>query len=144
LTDEAPIVKESFVTQTVKLGQFVSLKCIASGNPLPQITWTVDDELIVESNNRISIGDFVTPLNEVVSYVNISNVKVEEGGHYGCHANNEVKKVSVFGRVDVVHSPIVKPMKDITAIEGEQLMISCSYSGFPIQDIFWEHSKLMY
>lgn len=142
--EEAPIIKESFVTQTVKLGEFVSLKCIATGNPLPQITWTLDDEPIVESNNQVAINDFVTSSNEVVSYVNVSKIKIEEGGLYACHANNNVEKVSKFGRVNVIHRPIVKQMKDLTAIEGNRLVIFCSYSGFPIQDIYWEHSKLAF
>lgn len=40
--DAPPILLYSFIEQTLQPGPAVSLKCSASGNPTPQISWTLD------------------------------------------------------------------------------------------------------
>ncbi|KAL1467324.1 hypothetical protein MTO96_026208 [Rhipicephalus appendiculatus] len=54
-----PVLVHRFSEQTVDPGLPVSLKCAATGAPLPQITWSLDGEPVVESM-RVRIGDFVT------------------------------------------------------------------------------------
>lgn len=55
-------------------GSGLSLKCVASGNPLPQVTWTLDG-YPVPDDSRYRIGDYVTSNGLVVSYVNITEIK---------------------------------------------------------------------
>lgn len=57
--DDPPELREAFRQQTLDPGPDVSLKCIASGHPLPQITWTLDDFAIPE-RQRVRFGDYVT------------------------------------------------------------------------------------
>lgn len=71
--DDAPTFLETFVEQTLEPGPPVSLKCAASGNPLPQITWSLDG-YAVPDNARFRTGDYVTPEGLLVSYVNITSV----------------------------------------------------------------------
>lgn len=61
----------------------LSLKCEATGHPLPQITWTLDGQSIVE-HSRLRVGDYVTATGFVNSFVNISSLRVEDGGVYTC------------------------------------------------------------
>lgn len=126
---------------TLEPGAFVSLKCAAIGSPLPQITWLLDDGPLPESSNRLSVGDFVTAQGEVVSYVNITGVQVNDGGVYGCAANNVINRVAHSGRVNVVGPPVVRSMKYRIAVEGSPLIVHCPYGGHPIDEIYWEHSK---
>lgn len=42
--DEVPRFLEVFTERTLPLGASISLKCMASGNPLPQITWDLDGQ----------------------------------------------------------------------------------------------------
>ena len=79
LTDVAPVFKYTFEASKVEPGTALSLKCIAAGNPLPQVTWTLDD-LPIPDHMRFSVGDYVTSRAEVVSFVNISTLRVEDGG----------------------------------------------------------------
>lgn len=65
-------------------GSRLSLKCEATGSPLPQITWTLDNSPILESHSRIRIGDYVTNNGFVNSFVNLTSVRVEDGGLYSC------------------------------------------------------------
>lgn len=40
--DAPPVLLYSFIEQTLQPGPAVSLKCSASGNPTPQISWLLD------------------------------------------------------------------------------------------------------
>lgn len=78
LKDNPPQFVETFSSQLLTKSHLpqVSLKCIASGSPLPEISWTLSGFPIPESN-RFRVGDYVTRDGLIVSFVNISNVQVE-------------------------------------------------------------------
>lgn len=42
LADASPEMNVHFTEQTLQPGPTVSLKCVATGNPPPQFTWTLD------------------------------------------------------------------------------------------------------
>jgi Down syndrome cell adhesion protein len=65
--------------EPIRPGAGLSLKCSATGLPLPQIVWTIDGQTISE-HSRLRIGDYVTSDGVVNSYVNISAVKSNDGG----------------------------------------------------------------
>ncbi|CAL4087962.1 unnamed protein product, partial [Meganyctiphanes norvegica] len=48
LGDSAPVWEYRFISQTLQPGPAVSLKCIASGSPMPHISWTLDGYPIPE------------------------------------------------------------------------------------------------
>lgn len=135
------VLKETFVSRVVDPGTSISLKCTAYGNPLPQVTWTLDGSSLHESTPRLSVGDFVTKSSEVISYVNITNAGVEDGGLYACMAANEVTSAIHSGRIDISGDPFIRPIKDKIAIEGSPLLLTCPYAGHPIDEVYWEHSK---
>lgn len=54
----------------------ISLKCVASGSPLPEISWTLSGFPVPESS-RFRVGDYVTRDGLIVSFVNITNVQPE-------------------------------------------------------------------
>lgn len=76
-----PRLLERFTDQTLDPGPSVSLKCIASGHPLPQVTWLLNGSPVPE-NSRFRTGDYVTRDLLVVSYVNISSITSFDGGLY--------------------------------------------------------------
>ncbi|CAG2114683.1 unnamed protein product, partial [Medioppia subpectinata] len=92
LGDDPPEFRDVFQSQTLEPGPSLSLKCIAGGTPLPQITWQLDDSPIPESL-RVRFGDYVTKDGLVISYVNVSEVRVEDGGGYACKADNGVASI---------------------------------------------------
>jgi hypothetical protein len=53
------------------------IKCVASGNPIPQVTWHLYDGLPIPDNSRYRTGDYVTREALLVSYVNISSVTAD-------------------------------------------------------------------
>ena len=113
-SDILPSLSYSFIDQTVQPGPLVSLKCSASGNPTPRVTWTLDGYPLPTNDRyfrfpyfsriyilgrayillyivRFMIGQYVTVHGDVISHLNISSVKVEDGGLYGCEATNRYK-----------------------------------------------------
>src|SRR5699024_6474459 len=80
LGDVAPMLLETFQDrQVVESGNSISLSCAAIGTPLPQIRWFLDDQPI-PNLSRFRVGDHVTNDAKVVSFVNISNIRVVDGG----------------------------------------------------------------
>lgn len=76
----APVLRSVFEPSMLEPGSAVSLRCSAWGHPLPRITWSLDD-LPVPDHPRFSVGDYVTTAHpEVVSFVNVTALRVEDGG----------------------------------------------------------------
>ncbi|XP_048512285.1 Down syndrome cell adhesion molecule-like protein Dscam2 isoform X3 [Athalia rosae] len=137
LGDAAPQLVYKFIEQTIQPGPSVSLKCIAAGNPTPHFTWTLDG-FPLPQNDRFVIGQYVTVHGDVISHVNISAVRVEDGGEYKCSASNRVSRVHHSARLNIYGLPHVRPMGNYAAVAGETTVMKCPVAGFPIASITWE------
>ncbi|XP_031846326.1 cell adhesion molecule Dscam2 isoform X2 [Nomia melanderi] len=137
LGDAAPQLLHKFIEHTMQQGPTVSLKCVATGNPTPHFSWSLDG-FPLPQNDRFMIGQYVTVHGEVISHVNISAVRVEDGGEYRCSASNRVAKVHHSARLNIYGHPHVRPMGNYAAVAGETTVIKCPVAGFPITSITWE------
>ncbi|XP_030749790.1 Down syndrome cell adhesion molecule-like protein Dscam2 isoform X2 [Sitophilus oryzae] len=135
--DASPELIYWFSEQTLQPGPTVSLKCVASGNPPPQFTWTLDG-FPIPDHPRFLVGQYVTIQDDVISHVNITNIKAEDGGEYSCIAHNSVGKVTHSARVNVYGLPYIRVMPKITGIAGSSLIIKCPVAGYPIETVTWE------
>jgi len=81
-------------------GPSVSLKCSAAGNPTPQISWLLDG-FELPQNDRLLIGQYVTVYGDVISHVNITTVKAEDGGEYECIASSRAGKSRHSARLNI-------------------------------------------
>ncbi|OXA46993.1 Down syndrome cell adhesion molecule-like protein Dscam2 [Folsomia candida] len=89
-----------FSEQTIQPGPSVSLKCTAVGNPPPQFTWTLDGFALPESE-RFLVGQYVTIHDHVISHVNITHARDEDGGLYACQARNAMGIALHTGRLNI-------------------------------------------
>lgn len=82
LGDSPPIFMETFQEgQIFDEGVTISLKCSATATPLPQIRWFLDEQPIDGyAPRRLSMADYVKHSGNVVSFVNITNAKIVDGG----------------------------------------------------------------
>ncbi|KFM78043.1 Down syndrome cell adhesion molecule-like protein Dscam2, partial [Stegodyphus mimosarum] len=140
LGDDPPVLAYTFSEQTLEPGSFLSLKCTATGTPLPQITWTLDGFPVTEGL-RTRVGDFVTSDGFVNSFVNITRLQPEDGGTYECLASNDIASVGHSGKLNVYGPPFVKPMRNISVLAGNTLVIRCPVSGYPVEKIIWEKGE---
>ncbi|XP_031619714.1 Down syndrome cell adhesion molecule-like protein Dscam2 isoform X2 [Contarinia nasturtii] len=137
LGDASPELLYWFSEQTLQPGPTVSLKCVATANPPPQFTWTLDGFPIPDSP-RFLVGQYVKTDDDVISHVNITNVKEEDGGVYTCSAQNTIGKVSHSAKVNIYGLPFIREMPKITGISGTDLVVKCPVAGYPIDKIHWE------
>lgn len=135
-----PQLHATFEDETLQPGASVSIRCIASGNPTPEITWTLDDAT-VPTYDRFKIKTIITAQSDVVSYVNVSNMRVEDGGEYKCHVINDYGQVAHSARMNVIGVPFIRPLKNVTAVANQDLVLKCHVAGYPIDSITWEIGK---
>ncbi|XP_026677051.1 Down syndrome cell adhesion molecule-like protein Dscam2 [Diaphorina citri] len=143
-----------FIQQTLQPGPPVSLKCIATGNPTPHISWKLDGYPLAgdrhENKNRIgeaspNRGVQQLPLNRRQKVfpngtLLIENVqKDHDRGVYWCTATNKQGRSSSQNvHISVTGAPFVRPMGNVSAIAGEPLYLGCPVAGYPIESITWQ------
>lgn len=140
------------------------MKCVASGNPTPEITWELDGKKL-SNTDRLQVGQYVTVNGDVVSNLNISSIHTNDGGLYKCIATSKVLKLHSFlyfinhtefysitiyklvnqvgsaehsARLNVYGLPFIRHMDKKAIVAGETLRVSCPVAGYPIDSIVWE------
>nr|XP_027209811.1 Down syndrome cell adhesion molecule-like protein Dscam2 [Penaeus vannamei] len=134
-----PQLIDTFQTITLQPGPAVSLRCAAAGRPAPEITWEIDGARLAHSE-RMQIGEVN---GEVVSYLNISAVDTIDGGLYACIASSTVGSVRHAARLNVYGLPYIRPMAKSAVVAGENLVVHCPVTGYPIDSIDWEKNGRM-
>lgn len=113
------------------------LKCVAGGNPTPEISWELDSKKISNSE-RYQVGQYVTVNGDVVSYLNITSIHANDGGLYKCIASSKVGTAEHSAKLNVYGLPYIRPMEKKAIVAGENLVITCPVAGYPIESIVWE------
>ncbi|XP_032577970.1 Down syndrome cell adhesion molecule-like protein Dscam2 [Drosophila sechellia] len=146
LGDTVPELIYTFIEQNVRPGPLISLKCSASGSPPPQFAWLLDSQPImdVSLHHRFAIGQFVDMSGDVISHLNISHVRPDDGGLYKCVASNSMGSVQHSARLNVYGPPYVRAIGPIKAVAGEDIIVHCPFAGYPVEQIRWEkaHQEL--
>lgn len=92
--------------------------------------------------HRYAIGQFVDLSGDVISHLNISHVRTEDGGLYKCRAANNIGEVWHMARLNIFGPPYVRAISPIRAVAGEDLVVFCPFSGYPIDNIRWERGGI--
>lgn len=116
------------------------LKCVAGGNPTPEISWELDGKKISNSE-RYQVGQYVTVNGDVVSYLNITSIHANDGGLYKCIASSKVGIAEHSAKLNVHGLPYIRPMEKKAIVAGENLIVTCPVAGYPIESIVWERGK---
>lgn len=118
-------------------GETVRLDCQAEGIPTPNITWSINGEVIsdVDREPRRSITDGVLILRDVV----LSDTAV-----YQCEAANDHGVIILNTQLHVVSLPPQILTSDgllYRVIEGDTVMMHCQSFGSPRPHITWENEE---
>ncbi|CAK1602580.1 unnamed protein product [Parnassius mnemosyne] len=139
LGDTAPELHYTFIEQALHPGPSLALHCSASGSPPPRFTWLLDMQPMEEHNTpQRSITQFMNPNGDVVSYLNITSVRPEDGGRYTCRAHNSRGVAEHSTRLNVYGPPSIRSIGPLRVVAGVNTTIYCPYSGFPISEIRWQ------
>ncbi|XP_058460395.1 cell adhesion molecule Dscam2 isoform X44 [Malaya genurostris] len=137
---DPPVIREAFPEETRHPGPSVFLKCIAGGNPTPEISWELDGKKITNSE-RYQVGQYVTVNGDVVSHLNISSIHSNDGGLYKCIASSKVGVAEHSAKLNVYGLPYVRTMEKKSIVAGETLVVTCPVAGYPIDSIVWERDN---
>lgn len=136
--DLAAQFKLAFPEKTVRPGSFVSLICIATGNPAPQVKWTLDDIWTLSTRPGVLVSTYLSNGGDVISYVNITSADVTDAGVYTCTAFNEAGKATHSRRLNVFGSLFIRPLNNLTALAGGTFRVMCPFGGYPFDSIVWK------
>lgn len=128
IVTDKPIILEEFSTSdmTVKEGDFVPLRCNASGRPYPTIMWRREGNAIVPGGGVIVMG----------SVLDISNIQYDARGRYFCEAMNEVGEDRREVKLTVLHSPKILPeLAKVGQMVGYQRTLVCLIDANPAPSV---------
>ncbi|XP_055385728.1 cell adhesion molecule Dscam2 isoform X15 [Condylostylus longicornis] len=137
---DPPVIRQAFQEETMQPGPSVFLKCVAGGNPTPEISWELDGKKIA-NNDRYQVGQYVTVNGDVVSYLNITSVHANDGGLYKCIAASKVGVAQHSAKLNVFGLPYIRQMEKKAIVAGETLFVTCPVAGYPIESIVWERDN---
>ncbi|KAF9820929.1 hypothetical protein SFRURICE_015766, partial [Spodoptera frugiperda] len=132
LADMRVVITQHFTERTVTPG--------ATGDRPPQFVWERDG-IVVSSNTdpRYALGQVMTSDNAVVAQLNITRVRVEDGGLYSCTAREGDHVASHENRLDVYGPPYIRSLPPVKVQSGESVNLRCPFYGYPISKIDWEY-----
>merc|ERR1712025_441915 len=114
----------------VKKGSSVSIKCVASGNPRPEVTWSKVNEVDVVGKGEI---------------MHLTQVNRHHQGVYQCTASNGVGKTAVSQiNLRVLHKPSVTADESVVhAGVGHQAILACTVHSSPEAEVVWYRGILL-
>ncbi|RWS30177.1 Down syndrome cell adhesion molecule-like protein Dscam2 [Leptotrombidium deliense] len=98
--------------------------------------WSSFGEPVLDTGTH-RIGDYVSSDGSVISFINITRITAQEGGHYQCTAVNDFGEDSASVWISVIGAPFIKAMKNITAISANTVFIDCPFSAHRLSSIQW-------
>ncbi|PIK61358.1 fibroblast growth factor receptor 2 [Apostichopus japonicus] len=113
------------------VGQLVNLKCNATGDPEPRVSWTTSSS----SSNHPS-GNLTAPDEELSFTV----MEVSDGGNYMCIAVNILGRDNATVRVHVNHAPTFPASQQPSVIRGRVgvlVTLSVTVSAYPYPSVTW-------
>ena len=118
---------------TVKAGATARLECLATGQPVPQISLAKDGGLDFPAASERRMM-FMTADNSFY----IIDTKVEDIGVYSCRAKNLAGEVVANASLMVIQDPqFIRDMKDKTCSVGETAVLECASVGSPRPTLIW-------
>ncbi|CAM1320968.1 Uncharacterised protein g7633 [Pycnogonum litorale] len=137
-----PKVVSNFQDTFLKPKEMITIECRARGKPTPEITWKRDGENLLDTE-RIRITNSMASLDTElkVSSVRISNIMVEDSGDYSCIATNAIGNASDTSRINVYGPHLLRKMRNITVVEGQDITIRCYVVGYPLPRLMWRKGR---
>ncbi|XP_075048362.1 protein turtle homolog A isoform X1 [Mixophyes fleayi] len=115
----------------VRVGDTLTLTCLAYGNPQPVVSWKRDD-VVVESGDKVQVNN---------GSLRIMGVQRSSAGVYTCHASSAEGEVTHTSRVLVQGPPIiVVPPENITVNVSQDAFLTCQAEAYPTNLTYsWFH-----
>uniref|UniRef100_A0A0R3RPP0 Hemicentin-1 n=1 Tax=Elaeophora elaphi TaxID=1147741 RepID=A0A0R3RPP0_9BILA len=132
-----PVINRDNLEMSLRLptAQTLTLICDATGKPLPQIFWYVNNMIIHETTSNVIIG-------EGGRYFQVKDVTLNDRGEYKCVASNIAGKDELLYTVAIVQAPKIVSDGNYQVIEGREAQILCNVDGEPSPVITWQRNGI--
>ncbi|XP_028830733.1 protein turtle homolog A isoform X2 [Denticeps clupeoides] len=109
------------LVQEVLLGKLLRLRCVATGNPQPAITWVKDGVVFAQNNVEVQSGTLT-----------FASVTRATAGQYRCHASNTEGNVTHVMQLKVKGPPvIIIPPRDLVLNISQNAQLQCQAEADP-------------
>ncbi|XP_026497731.2 cell adhesion molecule Dscam2-like [Vanessa tameamea] len=134
------LLSQHFSETTVTSGVDISLQCVVNGPHPARFFWERDGVVIsANTDSRYSIGQTMTTDGGVTTQLNISHVRVDDGGRLACVAQLGDTVISHEDRINVYGPPYIRTLPPFKVQSGQSVTLRCPYYGYPIREITWEY-----
>ncbi|CAH4032299.1 unnamed protein product [Pieris brassicae] len=135
------MITQHFGDKIVTPGEDISLHCTATGDRPPRFIWERDGVVVsTNTDSRYILGQMMSSSGVgVISHLNISRSRVEDGGLYSCVAYESDSSLRHSARIDVYGPPYIRTLPPIKVQSGDGLKLKCPYYGYPISKLEWEY-----
>ncbi|XP_063600047.1 hemicentin-1-like [Penaeus indicus] len=126
-----PTIAEGPASYTVGEGEVVEIECVASGAPLPSITWVRQDQTLL--------------LDQTMPDGTLRMVAtMESEGQYECMVTNVAGSAHKTVVVLISKAPEISPPGDETLAvsAGQDLKLPCEVKGHPEPEVSWRRNGL--
>ncbi|KAJ8379625.1 hypothetical protein SKAU_G00004030 [Synaphobranchus kaupii] len=125
-----PVLTAPSLEYSAVVGQPVSLRCGADGQPQPEVSWQKDRRPVAE-------GAHVRVFSNGTLW--IATTQRSDAGLYTCSAKNYAGRASLDIRL-TIHIPPMIPVgqSELSVIQGFQALLPCAAQGLPEPRVSWE------
>uniref|UniRef100_M3ZDA5 Cell adhesion molecule-related/down-regulated by oncogenes n=1 Tax=Xiphophorus maculatus TaxID=8083 RepID=M3ZDA5_XIPMA len=114
---------------TVPFNGHLTLECLADSDPPPDIEWYKDDA-------KLQLGGRIQRLAGG-QYLEIQQVKPEDGGQYSCVVTNMAGSTSLFFTVEIM-PPVIKESSSLVTVHlGQDVVLPCEVEGDSLPAVIW-------
>ncbi|PVD21525.1 hypothetical protein C0Q70_17323 [Pomacea canaliculata] len=120
---------------SVVAGNAISMQCRVTGIPTPTLVWLHNSATLLQTDD-----DNTVRLLSNDSLLQLSDVQVDDGGEYTCHAENEAGFADKTFILDVWVPSTINgsgEVQEVPVIVNQQVSLTCPAQGSPAPNITW-------
>uniref|UniRef100_A0A8C1BH55 Neural cell adhesion molecule L1 n=1 Tax=Cyprinus carpio carpio TaxID=630221 RepID=A0A8C1BH55_CYPCA len=128
--EAAPFWTKEPKSQLYSPGETVKLECKADGIPSPEVTWSINGNLLTDPRRSVKHG-----------VLTLKNVELSDTAVYQCKAVNKHSSILINAYVYVIELPPQILTEDgvmYSVAEGQMIELACETFGSPRPNVTWE------
>ncbi|KAJ8319891.1 hypothetical protein KUTeg_001478 [Tegillarca granosa] len=134
-SSQAPDFTRTIDDCTVMEDKSLTLSCVVTGLPRPEITWYRNGKEFVPTPN-VSMS-----YDEETAILNIKKITMDQEGEFKCVAKNSAGEAECIAQVTVegkTEAPVfTRKLNNRECKEGRPIKFECAAKGIPVPEITW-------
>lgn len=140
-----PIIKKPLeTTQSPKNAQ-LSLACVLTADPLPEITWLKDGKQITEDDGvqiKKEVKELEHGLKEAKYFLHFPAGRHCDTGNYTIQAKNKYGYAECSAHLDILLKPEIEGFKDQTSVPHKTVTFEVTIRANPKPKVTWTKGKV--